>query len=146
MKNRAIGDQRRVQIRLAQQHIRPGLAVKREFPVPAGFGMHKGQGGVGRLIHHQALIPHMNRAQGVPQHVPEQIPAHLADERGLLAQFGQHGQHIAGRAARIGLEQRIALRAQSVLGKVNEQFAQRHNVEHIPPPPLNDLQFPVQGV
>ena len=26
-------------------------------------------------IRDRALIPHMNRAQGVPQHVPEQIPA-----------------------------------------------------------------------
>ena len=53
----------------------------------------------------------------------EQIVPHLTHKGAAFAQFAQHGQHIAGRAAGAGLKEVIPLFAGSVFGKIDQQFA-----------------------
>ena len=63
----------------------------------------------------------------------EQIVPHLAHKGAAFAQFAQHGQHIAGRAAGAGLKQGIALARFSVFRKVYQKLTQSHYIiAHIP--------------
>lgn len=55
---------------------------------------------------------------------PQKIIAHLADESGLFAQLRQHGQHIAGCSAWIGLKQSVSLSAEPVFSEVDQQLPQ----------------------
>ena len=61
---------------------------------------------------------------------PNKIVIHFTHKRTEAPQLFQHRQHIAGRAAGIGLKQRVSLAAGSVLRKVNQKLAQRDNVIH----------------
>ena len=59
----------------------------------------------------------------------EAVLSHLADEGAGLAKLAEHGQHVGGSAAGIGLKEGAALGAQSALGHVHQQLAQGNHVK-----------------
>ena len=129
MEDAAVAEQVCVQFLGAQADIRARLAVKAEIPVAVGEGVDQGQrrGDLGVAVERARVDP------GLPhrplQHVAEAVPPHLADEGAALPQLAQHGQHVGRRAAGVGLKEGVALLAQSVLGKIDQQLAQRYDVE-----------------
>ena len=60
---------------------------------------------------------------------PNKIVIHFTHKRTEAPQLFQHRQHIAGRAAGIGLKQRVSLSAQTVVREVDQQFPQSHYIK-----------------
>ena len=130
MENAALGDLVQGQFLLPEHHVRPGIAVEGEVPVPIAEGLDKGQGGARLPVKHQMVHADPRRLRRVPQHPAEQVVPHLAHKGARTAQLFQHGQHIARRAPRIGLVYRVPLRACAASGKVHQQLAQGNYVKH----------------
>ncbi len=128
----AVPQQSLVQVRRRQVGVGARLAVKAEIPVSSRQGLDNGQGGGNlgvkpegpgvdaRLLHHLGQL------------AAKAVPAHLAHEGAALVQLPQHGQHVAGRAAGVGLKEAVALFTEAVLGEIHQQFPQGHHVKSFP--------------
>ena len=129
VENAAAFQQLLIQLVRAQHDVRAGLAVKAEIPVAVGEGVHHRQrrGDVRVASEGGNVDPGLLHRDG--QHIAEAVLTHLADEGAVLAELAQHGQHVCGRAAGVCLEEKIALFAQAVLGKIDQQLAQGDNVK-----------------
>ena len=116
-------------VRLREHHVRAGVAVEGEVPVPAGQGLDEGQGGAGVRVPDQAAGADARLPDHIDQHIAEHIRPHLAQEEAAAVQLLEHGQDVAGRAAGVGLEEGVPLGAQAVFREVHEQFAQGDDVK-----------------
>ena len=85
--------------------------------------MDKSEGGVHLVVHQE--VPRVDPCllHGFLELAAELVLAHLADKGSPAAKFGEHGEHITGRAPGIGLQQRISLFAKPVFGKVDQKLA-----------------------
>ena len=107
----------------AKQHIRTRIAVEGEIPVAVFFRLHKSKGGSGIFVHTQIGGVDTHFLQNGFQFPAKQILSHLADKARLMAKLRQHGQHITGRSARIGLEKCIALPRHAVIRHIDQQLS-----------------------
>ena len=128
VENRRLPDQAHVDFLCGQTHIRAGIAVEAEIPVAVGEGVHHRQGSVNGFVPAQPLDGNTGFHQSSFQLIAEAVLTNLTDEGGFVPQLAQQRQHIAGRAAGVGLQGRISLGAQTVLGQINEQLAQGDNI------------------
>ena len=119
-----VGDQLPVQLVGGEIHVRTGVAVEAELPVAVRMGVDDRQRGMHHRVAPQAAGVDADFGQRIGQLVAETVLPDFAEKGSLVAQLGQQGQHVAGRAAGVGFQQGIALRAQAVLGKVDQQLAQ----------------------
>ena len=129
MKEPCVRKQLQMQLLLPQHHIRTGIAVEGKVPVTVRKGLHKGQRSPHIRIRHQIGGVNSHLFQNRPQTVSENILPYLSDKGGLPPRPVQHGQHVAGRTARVCLIKRIALCAHPVFRKINQQLSQRCHVE-----------------
>ena len=129
MKEPCVRKKLQMQLLLPQHHIRTGIAVEGKVPVTVRKGLHKGQRSPHIRIRHQIGGVNSHLVQNRPQTVSENILPYLSDKGGLPPRPVQHGQHVAGRTARVCLIKRIALCAHPVFRKINQQFSQRCHVE-----------------
>ena len=90
--------------------------------------MYKSECCVHFLIHHQIFCSNAEFFQRFFQSQAKLVFADFADKGCFFAQIVQHGKHIAWCSAGICLKKPVALFAESVLGKINQQFAQCNNI------------------
>ncbi len=67
----------------AQQLVCARVPVKAEFPVTVGGILHKGKGGIGRSVQHQARAVDPDFFNGGFQQTAEDILPHLPDKSGV---------------------------------------------------------------
>ena len=125
----AVAQEADVQVLRREHDIGAGLAVEAEVPVAAGQGADHGQRGGDVVVPEEAAAVDAGIPQGLGQHIAESVPAHLAHEGTLFAQLAEHGQHVGGGAAGVGLKEGIALGTGAGLGKVHQQLAESHYVK-----------------
>ena len=124
----AIPQQRFVQVGGGEVRVGAGLAVEAEVPVAPRQSLDDGQGGVDLLVIAQAPQVDAGVRRDGGQLPAETVRPHLAEEGAAPPQLLQHGQHVAGRAAGVRLEQGVALPGKAVLGEVDQQLAQSRHV------------------
>ena len=111
-----------------EECIRPRVPVEGEVPVSIFRRFDKRQGGVAVGVHYQAIHRDACLQAHLAQKMAKLVIPHLAEKRRPLAQLGQHGQHITGRAAGVGLIKGIALGTGTVAGEVHQQLPQSHHI------------------
>ena len=118
-----------VQIGHGEVGVGAGLAVKTEIPVASRQGLDNGQGGGNLRVKPEGPGVDARLLDHLGQLMAERILTHLPDEGTALIQLPQHGQHVAGGAAGIGLKEIVALLAEAVLGEIDQQFSQGCHVK-----------------
>ena len=114
-----------------QHHVCTGIAIKREIPVPVGEFLHKGQRCAHIRITYQTARTYSRFPNDRTEQIPEHVCPHLPDKKTVPAQLFQHSQHIAGRSARVGLKQGVALSAKATFSEINQQLPQSHYVKSL---------------
>lgn len=122
--------QRHVHLPGGQFHVRAGIAVEGKITVAMFVNLDEGQGGVDFPGRDQPRIVNAFLLKRAPEHFPEHVMPHLADEGGPAPQPGQHGEDIAGGSPRIGLVNGQFLGAHSAGGEVHQQFSEGYDVIH----------------
>ncbi len=114
----------RIHLLFREADICAGLSVEREVPVPVRKLLDKGEGRVDLLVHLQAghVDPLLCRA--VPEHPSEHVFSDLSDKAHFVAKAREHREHVAGRAARVCLKERIPLRGVAAWREVDEELAE----------------------
>ena len=128
MEEPAIADNFLIEFVLRKGDVRAGLSVKAEFPITVRQRMHKRQRGMHVRILQKAFCLNAAFPDSLDEKIAEAVLPHLADKRTASSEVVQHCKNVARRAARIDLKERIALRAHSRFGKVDQKFAERNNI------------------
>ena len=113
----------------AEHHVRAGAAVEGKIAVSARLRMHDGERRVDHGVIQEVREVDACLSRDRAELVAEAVLADLADEGGLPADLLQHREHVAGCAAGIRLKEGIPLFAESVLGKIDKQFAEGDDVK-----------------
>ena len=87
-----------------------------------------GQGGVDVFVLQQEVHADAGSLRRYAELLAEHVLAHLTHKGGVLTQLLQHGQHIAGCAAGVGLQKGVALTADAVFRKVHQKLAQGDHI------------------
>ena len=86
--------------------------------------MDKGQGRMDLIVQQQIAGVDAHGLHHFFQVSAEEIVTDLANVSSFLSQLREHGQHIADRAAGICLQQVVALIAETVFRKIDQEFSQ----------------------
>lgn len=121
-------DQPSVNLVRAQAHIRAGFARKAEGPLPFAVDRDESERSKHVGIGHNSGGGYAGPRERRDQQAAECIVANLGNQAGAQAAGGNRRQYVGGRAAGIGLQQRIARRIRVPAGKIDQQFADGHDV------------------
>ena len=122
-------DQREIQLSKGQAGIGAGLAGKGEGAVAVFVKGDKGQGGEHVVGGDDAAGVDAALFQGMRQHLAESVGTDFSQQGGFGAELGQSGQEVSRRAAGMGCHGGIAVAVRLQAGKINEQFAQSHDIQ-----------------
>ena len=128
MKHLCIPEKIHIHFILRQHHVRARIPVEGEVPVSVLKGLDEGKCRMNRLILKNRLRINSAASHCFKQEAPEHILSDFSDERCLSPVILKHGKDIPGSSSGIHFKQGIALRTQSALCKVNQQFPQCHYI------------------
>ena len=131
MKDLCLVDQRKIDLGKREAGIRAGLPGEGELALAPRIERYESKRceHVGRGDH--AARFNAGAPQRFEQEPPERIVPHFAEQRGFCAVFCARRKEVCRRAAGVCRHRRVPVRVGRKAGEIDQELAQRGNVQHI---------------
>ena len=124
MKNSGVADQFGIYFVFGEHHICAWIAVEGEITVSIWICMYKSKSGMDFIVHNKVSGIDTAFFNSCFQLFAEHIVSNFSDKCCFFAKAIQHGEYIAGSAARVCFKSRISLGTVAVFSKVDQKFAE----------------------